>query len=317
MKKLKYGDYEATDKPYDIPEANNVKRLKGNAVSVWTHMRNFPLIVRSFIKDEDEPSFKLGLLLHDITERLMAVKFEEYELQILEERIISYLNDRKLLYENHPILGSPKPKMHFLTHYPESIRMYGPPRATWTARWESVHRLAKMASESARNYINISYTVSTRQQLRKCSVYYNGMFPTNDLIVTGKNKSKLQLKASNDFENNLRSFMSDEDFISTEVEFRSQVYKPQQLVILQIISPDELRMGMVVGILVKKKSAFLVIQQFLAERTQLRYFKGQCIDNTLTVQDVSRVADYKPISNIGTATNPIFFLHHGISYSYD
>jgi hypothetical protein len=43
-------------------------------------------------------------------------------------------------------------------------------------RYESKHRVSKSLTESAKNFINITHTVSSRQQLRMCSTIYNGMF---------------------------------------------------------------------------------------------------------------------------------------------
>ena len=54
--------------------------------------------------------------------------------------------------------------------------MFGPPIAYWTGRFESRHRIAKSLAESAKNVVNITKTVSERQQMRAVSVYYHGMF---------------------------------------------------------------------------------------------------------------------------------------------
>ena len=56
LKVLKYKSNEASDKPESVPESMNVKELIGKAVSNWTHLRNFPFLIRKFIKDEDEPA---------------------------------------------------------------------------------------------------------------------------------------------------------------------------------------------------------------------------------------------------------------------
>ena len=123
---------------------------------------------------------------HEITERTCAAEFREYEVYVLEENIIEFLDLRIEIFEEHPVIGNPKPKTHFLSHYPDAIRLYGPPLTYWTARYESRHRIAKSTAESAKNFINISFTVSTRQQLRQSSGFYNGMFPSCDLVISDK-----------------------------------------------------------------------------------------------------------------------------------
>ena len=83
-------------------------------------------------------------------QRIKASEFKEYEIVVLEDIIISYLDERKVLYEEYPeLLGTPKPKTHFLSHYPMAIQLFGPPMAYWTARYESRHRIAKNTANSA------------------------------------------------------------------------------------------------------------------------------------------------------------------------
>ena len=64
-------------------------------------MRNFALIVQPFVKDVDDEVFRFSLMLADITSRITATEFREYEIQILEDIIIKYLDQRMQLMENH------------------------------------------------------------------------------------------------------------------------------------------------------------------------------------------------------------------------
>ena len=317
LKSLKYKFYEASDRPVEVPISSKVRKLKGKAVSIWTHMRNFPLIVRQFVKHQDDPVLALGLQLHEITERIFAQKFEHYEIQVLEERITSFLDCRKDVFNDYPVLGTPKPKTHFLSHYPDAIRLYGPPLSYWTARYESRHRIAKMTSESAKNFVNISCTVATRQQMRQSSVVYHGLFPTSDLVISDKATFKEEIKASSaDFERAIVPFMSDNDFLCSEIEFRCQTYKSGQLVVLEVCNPDELKVGLILSILVKEKSTQFVTKQYFASRTALQYFKAESKEPTTAFHDASKLADFKPLINHGTSSQLFFSLHHHISYSY-
>ena len=69
-------------------------------------------------------TLKLALLLIDVTDRVTAERFEEYEIDRLEDIVIEYLDLRKVVMEEYPLLGSAKPKHHFLTHYAENIRQF-------------------------------------------------------------------------------------------------------------------------------------------------------------------------------------------------
>ena len=139
LKKFKFTSYEANDKPQEL--GKKAKKLPGKACSLWVHARNFPLIVRDFVEDPDDDVLSFLLLLVDITARITATEFREHEVDDLEWKIIKYLDDRKAIFEAFPdLLGTPKPKHHFLSHYGQAIRLYGPPLSYWTGRFESKHR---------------------------------------------------------------------------------------------------------------------------------------------------------------------------------
>ena len=142
LKNLGFYSYDSGDKPQDVPL--NLKKLKlpGKAVSLWVHLRNFPLIIKPFVEDTEDEVLKLILLLVEITGRITAVEIRMYEISILEDLIVEYLDKRKDILESyHELLGTAKPKHHFLSHYPQAIRLFGPPLAYWTARFESKGRL--------------------------------------------------------------------------------------------------------------------------------------------------------------------------------
>ena len=317
MQSIKYKGHEASDRPQNVPIKKTNKKLIGKACSIWVHMRNFPLIIRKFVKNEEDPVLKLGLKLHELTERLTAAEFKNYEIDVLEEVIISYLDERKIIFEEYPsLLGTPKPKTHFLSHYPQAIRLYGPPMTYWTARYESRHRLAKNTSESSKNFKNISLTISTRQQLRLSSVYYHGMFSTSDVVITYKVTYKSAMVGNTEFEKAAMPYMNDTDFLCAEIEVKSQLYKNGQLIVLKVIDQDEIKVGLILSILVKGDSVYFVTKEYTAYRHTLGYFKAQSNDPTMTLSDAAQIADYKPLVNHGTSSQLFFVLHHHISFSY-
>ena len=107
--------YEVTDKPQPVPLKSSVAKLKGKACSQWVHCRNFPLLIKKFVLNKDEQILALGLKLHELTERITANEFREYEIQLLEECVIDYLDMRKQIRDNIPdLFKRPKPKHHFI-----------------------------------------------------------------------------------------------------------------------------------------------------------------------------------------------------------
>ena len=147
LRRMGWTSYETTDKPLDVPINMKATKLKGKAVSHWVHIRNFPLIIDSFVTDKSDPVLALGLKLHEVTERITATEYYQYEIHLLKEAVLEYLDMRKeIRLENPRFLSRPKPKHHFISHYCDFIKVFGPPITYWTARFESKHRIAKVLS---------------------------------------------------------------------------------------------------------------------------------------------------------------------------
>ena len=157
-----------------------------------------------------------------------------------------------------------------------------------------------------------------RQQLRMSSVFYQGFFDVQDLIISDKLVYKEDLKGDSDLEIKLIESMSSADFLCAEVTFRSQVYKKGDLVILKEIDEYKLKVGQILSMLVKKSRLIFVVKQYEARRHYLRYFKAStnCSTN-IAFYDARQIADYKPLFNSGSVSEIFFCLHHHISLGYE
>ena len=117
LENLEFRSYEMGDKPCTVPVSRSAKvtKLSGKAMTHWVHIRNFPLIIRRLVKDPDEPVLSLGLILHEIVERITAQEFYPYEIDLLEEKILNYLDMRKGIRDSYPSsVPSAKPKHHYM-----------------------------------------------------------------------------------------------------------------------------------------------------------------------------------------------------------
>ena len=65
-----------------------VTKLRGKAVSHWTYVRIFPIILSILMKFKDDSEVTLGLKLVNIVERLTAQEFFPYEIILLDEKIL-------------------------------------------------------------------------------------------------------------------------------------------------------------------------------------------------------------------------------------
>ena len=287
-------------------------------MSNWVHLRNWPFIIKKLVKNFDDPAICLGLKLHEIVERLTAHEYLPYEVDILENKLVEYLDERKSIRCIFPnLMPKPKPKHHFLSHYGRTIRMFGPPMCYWTGRFESKHRVAKMLAESAKNVINITQTVSVRQQMRVVSVYYHGIFDFKPFKLPEDVKSKKEISQDTEFYNNLKTFMNDSDLICRSVIVNNQEYKNGDIIVVDITDSDNVNVGLIQTILIKEDKVYFVIKKYQAIRNMLQYFENEKPSDAISeFVESTKLADFKPLIKRGTAEKFVFMFHHNVSFDY-
>ena len=321
LKRHTYASFEASDKPEPIDVKK--RKLRGKAFSILCHIRNVGFyfdFINPNIEIYGEESFKLFRMLSSIVEVVMAPVVRKYEIAMFEEEVIHYLNLRKKIYEQYPcLINKPKPKTHYLSHYGESFIMYGPSVGVCTSRYESKHRTAKMLATSSKNFVNIAKTLARRQQYRQSSVYYNGMFDTDEIHLPAdvKRKEDLEDSPKGSSFHKIFEFMDDDSILSNEVMFRNQMYGQEDVVVLKVLNKDHMYIGVIKGVLLKQDVLYFLVSCYEVVRDMnLRYFVT--VDRTSTNFSFvmsSRLADYKPLIKYGTSSKFKVTLHHHISIS--
>lgn len=194
--------------------------------------------------------------------------------------------------------------------------MFGPPMSYWTGRFESKHRVAKSTAESSKNVINISKTISERQQMRSASVLYRGMFNFSVFSLPKKIVMKKDIVENSPFYVELKSFMSNEDLICNEIVVHNQLYKSGDIVILEVTDCDDISIGVIKTILVKNAKVHFVCTKYKAARHWLQYFECKNSNTITTFTEASKLVDYKPLILRGTLECFVFMLHHHLSFQY-
>lgn len=136
LAKFKYGRHDGADK---VPSSLFTEKgsFTLSAKHMWTLMRIFPIMCGERFKDIK--AFTHFVSLHQIFRIIYSDSFSESQIVDLGNKIEKYLDEFKEIYPEKLLT----PKMHFLTHYPTSIRIFGPPRAYCTLRFESKHSYFK------------------------------------------------------------------------------------------------------------------------------------------------------------------------------
>ena len=153
---------DKTDCPQPIP-ANFASRksIGGNASENWTLLRLLSFIIGATIPQND-PAWHILMMLKDITELVVAPIHTEESICYLDtlisehrHRLLDVFPDQKLI-----------PKHHFLEHYPDLIRGFGPLVSLWTMRFEAKHSFLKQAVRHTNNFRNVLMSLASKHQMR-------------------------------------------------------------------------------------------------------------------------------------------------------
>ncbi|KAE8746883.1 hypothetical protein FOCC_FOCC006303 [Frankliniella occidentalis] len=147
------------DRPIPVLESHT--RVKGGAWQICVFLRLFPLLVKNFILDENDPVWRAMLLLIEIVEIVLSPSIHRSYLPYLHQCITDYLHQRKTLFPEIQL----RPKHHYLSHYSELTEAFGPLIRVFTLRFESKHTFFKRCIRAFRNFINPTLSLSVRHEL--------------------------------------------------------------------------------------------------------------------------------------------------------
>ena len=177
--------------------------------------------------------------------------------------------------------------------------------------------MAKSTAESAKNVINITKTISERQQMRAVSVFYHVMFNSRLYELPNVVLHKKDIIDESDFHKNLKSFMSSNDLVCSSIIVRNQMYKNDDLIVLDIADCDNVSVGLIKTLLIKDDKVYFVVQRYRATRNWLQYFESvKPDDNICEFVESKNIKDSKPLIKRGTANKFLFVFHHHVSYEY-
>lgn len=143
-----------------VPLKPNFKSLGGSASQNWSLLRYLSIIISCNIKDPQDETWTLYLILKEITEYCFAPKITFNQLEYLKGLISEYIDMRITCFPKVKL----RPKHHYLTHYPDLFVQYGPLIKLWTMRFESKHSYFKNIARMCKNFRNITKTLSVKHQ---------------------------------------------------------------------------------------------------------------------------------------------------------
>lgn len=152
---------DKTNKPHVVPQRLlRLKTIGGNAHENWNLLRLLPFLIGHRVP-ENEPAWVVLMVLKDIVELVVALVHTDESISYLESKIVEHRQRYQELFSCVRLL----PKHHFLEHYPQMIRYFGPLSAVWTMRFEAKHRFFKQIVKHTSCYKNVPLTLASKHQL--------------------------------------------------------------------------------------------------------------------------------------------------------
>ena len=166
---FEYADRDMRDKPQKIEKKHlsTESTFPQTAASMLILMHSFPFILFDYVSMDNDHWLNLLRLLQIVflcTPSMVSEK-TAVELQCL---ISLYLHTVSKLYPNRSF----SPKMHYLIHFPQQLKLFGPLRTHWCMRFEGKHAFFKQ--KRLFNFKNLPLTLAQLHQRWICSKTMSG-----------------------------------------------------------------------------------------------------------------------------------------------
>ena len=185
------------------------------------------------------------------------------------------------------------------------------------SRYESKHRQAKAIVEAAKNFINISFTVSERHQYRMSSIYYHGLYNNKSFTLPSIVKKRKDLSDTDEIDRSLKNLIGDTDLLCRSIEIKSRQYAAGKLVVLSRSDSLSISVGLIKAVVVRGSIVNLIVLRYSAAKLPSGAFESGPAKSALEIIDMNSLQDSYPLCKRGTDNKFIFVLHHHISFSFD
>ncbi|KAL4006537.1 all-trans-retinol 3,4-desaturase [Sarotherodon galilaeus] len=186
----KFGD--KTNRPHAIPHTYSSKNtIGGNAHENWSLLRLLPLIIGPLLP-VDEPAWQVILHHKDIVELVVAHVHTDETIAYLEAKIYDH---RQLYLDLFPHVNL-LPKHHYLEHYPQMIKCFGPLISLWTMRFEAKHSFFKQVARHTNCFKNIPFSLAVKHQFMIAHQTHSSNYKKSSLEV--RNASVMPVEVLND-----------------------------------------------------------------------------------------------------------------------
>lgn len=215
--------------------------LKLSASEMMSFTRYLGLIIGDFIP-RNEPVWELYILLRLILDLVTSPVLQK-ECSELLQTLVAEHHDLYLKFSKYDL----KPKYHYMVHYHEMMKKFGPLLSVWSMRFEAKHRISKISANTSSNRRNICKTLAIKHQLQ-----------LNDMFLKGTLSNEVKLGPCNTVINNIDT-LALKQFIQKDspdsiiincyncpwISVKGTRYKSTMILTLDIFELNGLEFGMI------------------------------------------------------------------------
>ena len=151
-------------------------------------IRNFALLYGDKIPEND-PHFRLMLLFLEICDIIFAPAITLGHCNILKDMIFVLFEQFNELFPD----VQPINKIHHLIHYPDIMKLHGPPIRYWCMRFESFHYVMKRRAQFIGNFTNICKSLACHVQRLHCLNLLDDKVLSPEITIGPIKKDKLNV----------------------------------------------------------------------------------------------------------------------------
>lgn len=160
IKQFPYKWKDRTNCPQGIPPTfASRKTIGGNAHENWCLLRLLPLMIGTKVQEEEQ-AWQLLMTLKDVVELVMSPTHTDESIGHLDSLIAEHRHRFSSVFPQGKLI----PKHHFIEHYPQLIKAFGPLVSLWTMRFEAKHRFFKKIVRQTSCFRNILKSMAKKHQ---------------------------------------------------------------------------------------------------------------------------------------------------------
>lgn len=160
VKQFPYKWKDRTNCPQGIPPNLTARKtIGGNAHENWCLLRLLPLMIGPKVSEEEQ-AWQLLMTLKDVVELVMSSIHTDQSIGYLESLIAEHRHRFSSVFPHEKLI----PKHHFIEHYPQLIKAFGPLVSLWTMRFEAKHSFFKKIVRQTSCFRNILKSMAKKHQ---------------------------------------------------------------------------------------------------------------------------------------------------------